>query len=296
MPELPLVTVAIPCYRHAAYLETCLRSVAEQRRDHPALQILAIDDGSDDGTAEILARLGPELGLEWECAPHRGLMPTLADLLGRARGAYYMTLGSDDALPPGRVRRQVEYLQTRPEVFGCAGQALAMDAEGALRPLPRYRRGIPEIAFEDLFLGRREILSVSAMWRLDLFLASGGYQLDKAMEDFPMWLRLTRRFGPMPVLDEVFVHYRVHGSNLHLDHDRMYPSYLAALTDHADHPLYPRAVAAWKSGWFSSLCETDRGAALRALPRLATWSPDFLRRLPKLFLPRVLQRLLSPPA
>lgn len=280
----PPVTVVVPSYQHRPYLEACLRSIAAQ--DLSGVQILVIDDGSTDGSAELLARIGPELGLEWECAPHRGLMPTLFDLQCRARGKYCCSIGSDDILPPGRLRRQFEYLEAHPEAVGCAGQALALRPDGSLHPMRQYLSGIPEVSFEDLMLGRKEIHTVSMMWRRDAFLTAGGYDMEQSVEDLPLWLRLTRHCGPIHVLPDIFVHYRIHGENLHLQHDKVYPSFLRAIESHADHPLYPTARDHWKSCWFSSLVETDRLAALKRLPELASFSRPFLRRLPKLFLPR----------
>ena len=105
------------------------------------------------------------------------------------------------------------------------------------------------------------------------------------------WFNAEKGFGFIAQEDgspDVFVHYRIHGENLHLRHDEVYPSFLRAIESHADHPLYPKARDHWKSSWFSSLVETDRLEALRRLPALASLSPSFLRRFPKLFLPRLL--------
>lgn len=280
----PLVTVGIPCYQHASYLEACLRSVAAQDLD--SKQIIAIDDGSTDGTAQILERVGAELGIEWVRAPHRGLMPTLEDILSRARGKYYVTMGSDDILPPGRLSLQSRYLEDHPETVGCSGQALELHDDGSLRPMLQYLSGIPRVSFEDLFLARKEIHTVSMMWRRQWFLDAGGYDLDQSVEDLPLWLRLTRRYGPIHVLPDILVHYRIHGNNLHTKTDRVYSAFVAALDKHADHPLYPRALRAWKTNWFSALAQSDRKAAWKALPRLANPSAKFLLRFPKLLLPQ----------
>jgi alpha-1,3-rhamnosyltransferase len=283
MPD-PLVSVVVPAYRHAAFVETCLRSIAGQ--DYPAKQIVVIDDGSDDGTADIVERVGRELGLEWRRAPHRGLMPTLQEMLSLACGKYYVSMGSDDVMVPGRLRFQVDFLESHPHCVGCSGQALALHPDGALTPMKQYLRGIPEVSFEDLFLARKELHTVSVMWRRQEFLDVGGYDMDQSVEDLPIWLRLTRRFGPIAVLPEVLTHYRIHGANLHMQTERVYSAFLGALESHRDHPRYAEALAAWKANWFSELAQTNRREALRRLPELATWSVPFLRRLPKLLLPR----------
>ena len=288
-PAFPLVTVVVPSYRHAPYVEACIRSIASQ--DYPSVQLVVVDDGSDDGSPEIVRRLGEELGFEAVLAPHRGVVPTLQDLLSRAGGIYYVSMGSDDIMPPGRLSLQVAHLEAHPGVVACTGQALELHDDGSLRPMPQYRIGIPEVSFEDLFLGRKELHTVSMMWRLDAFRAVGGYDPAHDIEDFPLWLKLSRTFGPIHVLPDVLTHYRVHGANLSLQIDRIFPQALAALEAHRDHPLYAKAVATWNAAWFSQLCRTNRLEAIRRLPELASLDPAFLGRLPKLFLPRTLQDL-----
>ncbi len=282
--ERPLVTVVVPSYQHAPYVEACLRSIAAQ--DYAAKQVIVVDDGSTDGTAEIVERVGGELGLEWVRAPHRGLMLTLQDLLSRAKGKYYVSSGSDDVMVPGRLTRQVEYLEAHPQTVACSGQALALYDDGRLEPMRQYLRGIPEVSFEDLFLARRELHTVSVMWRRQEFLDAGGYDMEQSVEDLPIWLRLTHRYGPVAVLPDVFTHYRIHAGNLHDQTDRVYSAFVGALSRYQDHPLYPKAVAVWKAGWFSELAQSNRREAWRRLPELASCDPAFLRRLPKLILPQ----------
>lgn len=288
-PAFPLVTVVVPSYRHAPYVESCIRSIASQ--DYPSLQLVVVDDGSDDESPAIVRRLGEELGFEAVLAPHRGVVPTVQDLLSRARGVYYVSMGSDDIMPPGRLALQVAHLEAHPGVVACTGQALELHDDGSLQPMPQYRSGVPQVSFEDLFLGRKEVHTVSMMWRLDPFRAVGGYDSAHTIEDFPLWLKLSRTYGPIHVLPDVLTHYRVHGANLSLQIGKIFPQALASLEAHRDHPLFPKAVATWKAAWFSQLCQTDRLEAVRRLPELATFDPAFLGRLPKLLVPRALQRL-----
>lgn len=288
-PASPLVTVVVPSYRHAPYIEACIRSIASQ--DYPSVQLVVVDDGSDDDSPMIVRRLGEELGFEAVLAPHRGFLPTVQDLFSRARGTYYVSMGSDDIMPPGRLSLQVAHLEANPTAVACTGQALELHDDGSLHPMPQYRSGIPQVSFEDLFLGRKELHTVSMMWRLDAFRAVGGYDPAHAIEDFPLWLKLSRTYGPIHVLPDVLTHYRVHGANLSLQIGKIFPLALAALEAHRDHPLHAKAVATWKAAWFSQLAQSDRLEAIRRLPELASFDPAFLGRLPKLFLPRALQRL-----
>ena len=128
------------------------------------------------------------------------------------------------------------------------------------------------------------------MIRLDVFRGMGGYDPEFPFEDFPLWLGFLRRYGSLPVLPTVCCHYRRHGDNMSRDVALMYGTFLKALARHADHPRYKEALNVWKSHWFSALAYRDKREALRMLPKLASLSPAFLGRFPKLFVPKFLLR------
>ncbi|HMM53351.1 MAG TPA: glycosyltransferase family A protein, partial [Burkholderiaceae bacterium] len=93
MSDHPLVSVIIPAYNTAGYIERCLQSVTEQTlRD---IEIIVVDDGStDDTAARVEAHADPRLTLSRK--PNGG--PSSAKNLGldRARGEFVLLLDSDD--------------------------------------------------------------------------------------------------------------------------------------------------------------------------------------------------------
>src|SRR5207253_3795801 len=64
-PEVPLVTVIIPCRNEAAHIEACLSSVLAQEKPQGGFEIIVADGMSEDGTREILARLEEQVGGQW---------------------------------------------------------------------------------------------------------------------------------------------------------------------------------------------------------------------------------------
>ena len=116
----------------------------------------------------------------------------------------------------------------------------------------------------------------------------GGYDTRYFFEDYPLYLRVLYEYGPQPVLpDVVCCHYREHGNNMHANHNRMYAEFLHILEQYRGHKLYSRAVKNWKANWFSSLAYAQKGEALKRLPQLASFSAAFLKRFPKLFIPKM---------
>jgi hypothetical protein len=125
----PTVSVVIPSYRHAPFVQECVRSVLDQ--DFQDFEIVVTDDGSGDATAERLRELRePRLRLK-VFAENRGACVALNDAIERARGRYIAVLNSDDRFLPGKLRRQVEVLNSRAEIGAVFGLATFVDERGA---------------------------------------------------------------------------------------------------------------------------------------------------------------------
>lgn len=284
--EKPLVSVLLASYNHEKYVEAAVRSIMDQKG--VAFELLVIDDGSSDSSPEILERLSKELAFQYRHRPNKGLVPTLNELLSEARGKYFCTFASDDIMAPGRLSSQSAYLEAHPEKVACFGMIQLMDNSGNLANTPdmRYIRSIPEVTFEEFFLGKKELHGCSEMLRLKPFKELGGYDEGFPFEDFPLWLKLLKKYGSVPVLPNVCTYYRCHGDNMSSDGDLMYGTFLEVLKLYRDEPLYRKAQNIWKSHWFSNLAFYRKKEAFFRLPRLASFSWPFLKRFPKLLIPR----------
>ena len=282
----PLVSVLLASHGHAPYVEEAVRSICSQ--EGVDFELLVVDDGSPDESPEILRRLADELGFALVCRENRGIVATHNELLSMARGRCVCTFSSDDVMPQGRLRAQSDFLLSRPGSAACFGQIRTIGPDGRLSPgiEPLYAKNVPEVRFEQVLLGERALHGCSEMILADALRSLGGYDPRFFFEDLPLFLALLAKFGPQPVSpDVVCCHYRLHGGNVHRDHERMYGEILRIVDLYREHPLHGRARALWKTRFFSALAADDKAAAIRLLPRLANLSPEFLLRLPKLFLP-----------
>ncbi len=114
----PLVSIITPCYNHGRYLPTFLDGVAAQ--DYPAIELIIVDDGSDDPeTREQLAQL-EENGSTRVIRQPRNRGPSAARnrALDVATGRYILPVDADNVLLPGAVRSLVEQLQSAGERVG----------------------------------------------------------------------------------------------------------------------------------------------------------------------------------
>jgi glycosyltransferase involved in cell wall biosynthesis len=286
--ENPLVSVLLASYNHAPYVEAAVRSVMEQAG--VSFELLVIDDGSTDESPQILKGLAEKLHFDFISRPNKGLVPTMNEMLALAHGKYFCSLASDDIMPAGRLKTQTEYLESHPEKVACFGQIIHIDADGCLSENPefRYWRSRPEVTFEDLILGNKELHGCTEMVRTAVFREVGGYNEQVKTEDFAMFCALSSRFGPLPVLDTVCCDYRLHGNNMHFNSDLIYPETIKAIRLYASPVLCRKAVARWKAYWFSHLAYVNKMRALKMFPQLVSLSWDFWKRIPKLFIPKCL--------
>ena len=285
----PKVSVILPSYNHEPYVEAAVRSVMEQTGVD--FELIVIDDGSKDRSPEILKRLSEELGFMFIHRPNKGVVATLNEALSLARGLYVCSFSSDDIMPPDRLKNQSGFLDAHPEAVACFGQVMPLFDDGKLGEMDvRYLRSVPQVTFKESFLGQKALHGCAEMFVREKILAIGGYDNRYYFEDYPLYLKILDHYGPQPVSkDFVCCYYREHGDNLHVNHDRIYGEILRLLAEnYSSHPLYKKAVRAWKSNWFSAVAAQSKLKALRLIPRVISLSPRFWFRLPKLFIPRKL--------
>ena len=284
----PMVSVLLASYNHEKYIEAVVRSVMEQKG--VAFELIVLDDGSKDKSPEILEKLSAELKFRYIHRENKGVVATLNEMLELARGKYFCTFSSDDIMPPDRLRKQSDYLVSHPEAAGCFGQVKPMSENGIVSENldPVFLKSVPEIRFEEFFLGLKPLHGCAEMFVTEKVRRLGGYDTRFFFEDYPLYLKVLYEYGPQPVLpDIVCCHYRDHGNNMHANHNRMYAEFLRIIELYKDHKLYSQAVKNWKANWFSALAYAQKGEALKRLPQLATFSAAFFKRLPKLFIPRM---------
>ena len=114
MSDFPFrATILIPVYNVEKYLDGCISSLKEQTEPFENMEILLINDGSRDGSADICRRLADEHeNVCFYSKENEGLSKTRNFGLRRARGKYIFFLDSDDTLAPDTVKSVVDYFDT----------------------------------------------------------------------------------------------------------------------------------------------------------------------------------------
>jgi hypothetical protein len=186
----PPLTVLMPVYNAAPHLRQALDSVlAQSYRDY---ELLAIDDGSSDGSREILRTCSdPRLRLV-EHSRNLGLTASLNEGLVLARGALVARQDADDVSRPERFERQVGFLRAHPEVALVGSQAAVIDAAG--RRLGSLEKPCEATALRFELLFDNGFVHSAVMFRRSVVRDElGGYDASyRYCQDFALWSRLVR--------------------------------------------------------------------------------------------------------
>ncbi len=136
----PSVSIVIPCYNGKDFIEHAITSAL--RQTYPHVEVIVIDDGSRDGTVEILRRRGTSI--RWEkTGSNRGACAARNRGLALASGDYVKFLDADDILALGCLESQISAIQSlglteRQIIFG---DHVPVDETGAALPRPyRYSK------------------------------------------------------------------------------------------------------------------------------------------------------------
>jgi len=221
-PEVGLVSVLLPVFNHAEYVESAVRSVFAQT--WRPLEIIAIDDGSTDDSAARLAALKAQAPIPYTCLrrTNQGAAATLNEAAALANGAWLHPLNSDDLWPPDRIERMVEAVARRGHAWGF-GRVDPIDRNGIpIDPLADARVfellssqseiGLAETVGE-CFLSRNVAISTGNLFfSKELFRQVGGFRNERWHHDWSFALGALFEAEPQYVPTAAYA-YRLHESN-----------------------------------------------------------------------------------
>jgi glycosyltransferase involved in cell wall biosynthesis len=200
--KTPLVSIVIPAYNHASYLSQAIDGVLNQ--NYKNVELIVLDDGSTDRTAQVLAGYGDQF--HWESQNNMGQSATLNKGWAMAQGEILAYLSADDLLYPDAVSRSVECLLKRD------GAVLSYCDFDLIDPNSRIVRKVvaPDFNYHDMV--GKFICAPSAgafFWR-QAFMKTGGWDPTlKRFPDYDCWLRLGL-FGEFVHINSCLAAFRVH--------------------------------------------------------------------------------------
>jgi glycosyltransferase involved in cell wall biosynthesis len=296
----PLVSIVIPAYNYARYLEEAVESVLAQ--DYPNVELLVLDDGSTDNTREVLEKYAGRF--YWETQENMGQSNTLNRGWRMAKGEILGYLSADDVLRPNSVSVSVEHLLANPQAVLTYCDFDLIDSNSIVI----RRVSAPELSYQDMvvkfvcpscgpgaFFLRSAFEAAGPWW-------NGGL---KQVADIEFMIRLGLQ-GEFLKIPDVLAGFRVHEESrsfqegevrareiLHIisdyfEHQPVPPDVLAARNEALSNAHILAARARFAGGEYAGGL-TDLVRGLRLYPRNLT--PRTLRLLAYGLFPRARYRL-----
>jgi len=206
-PAAPLTSVVIPCWNQAHYLGEAIESALSQ--SYPSLEVIVVDDGSEDNSAAVAARFP---GVRCLRQRNSGVAAARNRGLAEAGGEYAVFLDADDRLLPDALAVGVKELEARPEAAFAAGMPRDIGRDGAV-----IREAKQPLVTRDHYLKLLEECFIwsgsSVVYRRQALEAVGGFNESRvAADDYELYLKLARAFS-VHCHEAVVTEYRRHGSN-----------------------------------------------------------------------------------
>jgi glycosyltransferase involved in cell wall biosynthesis len=216
-PSRPRVSVILCAYNYERFLGQAIDSALAQ--DHPSFEVIVVDDGSTDGTPDVIAGYGD--AVRSIRRTNGGLNAATDTGIAAARGDYLTFLDADDTWPRGRLRRLADVLDARPDVGLVYGDMSIVDVGGrpaarsfraAMGITPRSGRILGELLWGNV------VSAGSMMVRAALKPLYHPIGEQAAHQDWWIACRVATQ-ACILAIDDVVNRYRRHGDNMNLGAD-----------------------------------------------------------------------------
>jgi glycosyltransferase involved in cell wall biosynthesis len=226
------VSVIIPAFNAAGTIRETIESV--QRQTHEDFEIIVVDDGSADGTLEIVRSMGAEIRL----VQQSNVGPGTARNAGAAvaTGAWLAFLDSDDLWKPEKLEKQLreaevsnaELIYTNVIPIGSSSGLASLQHDPSRMP---HGNVLAELQLDNF------VTLSSVMISSEAFAALGGFcgpEHVEVAEDWDLWLRYAESGRHMSPCTEPLVLYRWRNGSLSHNVVRMHVGRLAVLSRHVE--------------------------------------------------------------
>lgn len=243
MKKTPLVSIHIITYNQIDFIHETLTSALEQ--DYENLEVVVADDGSSDGTAEVILeyakkfpnRLVPLVG-----GPNLGITGNSNRALKACKGKYIAFQGGDDVLLPGKITAQVEWMEENDDRVLC-GHQIEVIYENDLNRHKFSRKLTSGTGCKQLIEKGTPFRATSIMVRICTLPKNGFDDRLPTVSDQKLWIDCLSGGGEYGFVDGVYAQYRKHDNNIthekelcNLDVEKMF------LILEEEHPKFNRSI------------------------------------------------------
>ena len=279
----PLVSVIITTYNHGHFLHEAINSIRKQ--EYPAIEIVVVDDGSTDGTKEILQSFKE---VQYIYQANQGLAAARNTGIRYSTGELLLFLDADDWLLPDAIGTNVDYLQQNEHLAFVSGGHYKVFTEAGT--VEEEKNIISSDHYSHLLKGNYIGMHATVMYRRWVF-NEFSYDVNlEACEDYDLYLKIARKY---PVLHHtrLIAAYRHHTANMSANIPLMLSSVLHVLDRQQREPLssaekkaYAIGKAAWNDYYARKLAakhHTRNAAGIKAVLVMGRQHKKKLQRMAK---------------
>lgn len=239
----PLVTIAIPSYNHGKYVQDAIKSALNQTYEN--IELIIIDDGSTDNSVENIKELLSQceerfVRFEFRHRANQGLCNTLNEALEWAKGQFFCTLASDDIMFPEKTNLQIEAFQIDTEIACICGGNHSINTRNQI--IKTNVNNYSEYEFHQIFMHRFDLPASSQMIKTAILREVGGFNPNTKVEDWDLWLKLSKLGKKIIYIPHALIGYRTHESNISKNLELMHQEVLKVVDQYQNEPNYAKAI------------------------------------------------------
>jgi glycosyltransferase involved in cell wall biosynthesis len=206
----PRVSVVMAVYNGEAFVEGAVKSVLEQ--DFTDFELVVVDDCSTDATRAILDSFRDDRIRAIQNTSNMGQTASLNIGVRAARGDFIARIDADDLYLPGKLRKQLEYMESHPDVAACGTWAMRIDEHG--QTIGSYLAPLSDADVRFQVITGTPLCHVSVMIRAAALAEVGAYdERYRYAADIALWSALYTRGYVIRNIPEVLTVYREHGGS-----------------------------------------------------------------------------------
>lgn len=204
------VSIIIPCYNQAGYVEEAVLSAINQTYQN--IEIICVNDGSTDKTSEVIKKLVDKYKniVFFDEPENKGVVAARNFAIQACTGEYILPLDADDTIEPTYVEKAVKVLDENKNIGVVYCRAKIFGAEDKIWDLPAYSK-------ESFLYGN--VVFCTALFRKSDFVKAGGYKanMEHGWEDYDLWLSFVELGLDVYQIDEILFNYRKHHNESRTD-------------------------------------------------------------------------------
>ncbi|KJD35925.1 glycosyl transferase family 2 [Tamlana sedimentorum] len=207
----PLVSIIVPCYNQAQYLDDALQSVMNQ--SYQDWECIIVDDGSPDNTEQIAKEwLAKDIRFKYINKKNGGICSARNLGITKADGEFILPLDADDKIGSDYLKLTINEFLKDPTLKVVYTKAEKFGSESGVWNLP---------VFDISKLGLYNMIFCSALYRKTEWERVGGYDLNMVLglEDWEFWIAVLKNGGHVSQLDYVGFYYRIKEKSRHTNLD-----------------------------------------------------------------------------